>query len=52
VNDFLEAWLVDRNAAGLEAFDFVFVVIDAHDIMADVGEASARDKPDIARTND
>ena len=52
VNDFLEARLVDRHLAGLERFDFARIVIDADDVVADVGEASARDETDITGTDD
>ena len=38
--------------AGLQRFDFARVVIDADDIVADVGKASAGDETDITGTDD
>jgi hypothetical protein len=51
MHDFLEAGFVDRNFASLERFDFPRVVIDADDIVTDIGETGARDEANITGTN-
>src|SRR5438067_1370768 len=52
VDDFLEARLVDRDFPGLERFHFAQVVVDADDVVADVGKTSAGHETDITGTND
>ena len=52
VDDFLKARLVDRDFAGLQRFHFSRVVIDADDVMADVGETSAGHQTDVTGTDD
>ena len=49
---FFEPGFVYRDFACLQRFDFLRIIIHANDIMADVGEARARHKTDITRTND
>ena len=43
----LEARLPDRHLAVVEAVDLGFVLVDAADLMAEVGKAGARNEPDI-----
>src|ERR1700732_831900 len=52
MDHFLETRLVDWHFAGLQGFDFPRVVIDADNVVAHVGEASAGDKTDVTGTND
>ena len=52
VDHFLETRLVDRDLARLERFHFAWVVIDTDDVVADIGEAGARDEADITGTDD
>ena len=52
MNEFFEARLVDRHLARLERFDFARIVIDADDVVADVGKAGAGDETDITGTDD
>lgn len=47
----LEAGLVDGDASSAEGLDLLFVVIDAHDVVADFGKASACEA-DVSRTDD
>ncbi len=47
----VEARLEDRHLAGLEALDLGGVLVDAGDLVAEVGEAGAGDQADIARTD-
>ena len=44
----LEAWLVDRNLALLQALDFGGVDIDAHHVIAGFRQTSARHEADVA----
>ena len=41
MHEVFEAGLVDGDFAGLEGIDFALVVIDANNVMADLGEACA-----------
>ena len=52
MDDFFEAGLVDRDLALPERLDFALVVIDADDVVADVGEAGAGDEADITGADD
>ena len=52
MDHFLETGFVDRHFASLQRFDFPRVVIDADNVVAHVGEASAGDKTDVTGTND
>jgi len=45
----LQAW--GWNAPGLEDFHLGGVVIDANDLMADLGETGPGDQPNISRSN-
>src|SRR5262249_34053013 len=47
-DEFLEARLEDRDLAGFEPRDLGRVDIEANDVVADFGEAGARDEADIA----
>ena len=47
VNYFLQSRFVDRYLAGFELFHFPGVVIDANDMMTDVGETGARHQADV-----
>ncbi|CAO4144681.1 hypothetical protein LPLAFNJD_LOCUS1752 [Methylorubrum aminovorans] len=48
----VEAGFVDGHAALVEGFDLVGILVDADDLVAEIGEAGARDEADIARAND
>src|SRR5438876_7864223 len=52
MDHFLETGFVNRYFASLQRFDFPRVVIDADNVVAHVGEASAGDKTDVTGTND
>lgn len=52
MDHFLETRLVDWHFASLQGFDFPRVVIDADNVVAHVGEASAGDKTDVTGTYD
>src|SRR6202040_1780319 len=52
MDHFLETGFVDRHFASLQCFDFPRVVIDADNVVAHVGEASAGDKTDVTGTDD
>ena len=52
MNDFLEAGFVDGNLARLERLDFSRIVIDADDVVADVGKTGAGDETDITGADD
>src|SRR5690606_37660645 len=45
----VEPGLEDRNAALAQRRDFAGVLVDAADVMAEVGEARTGDEPDVAR---
>ena len=48
----LEAGLVDRDLAALEALDLVGVDVDAPDLVAELGEAGRGDEADVAGADD
>lgn len=48
VDQLLESGLVNGNFALDELLDFFGVVVDANDVMANLGKASARDETDIS----
>src|SRR2546430_17317658 len=52
MDHFLETGFVNRHFASLQRFDFPRVVIDADNVVAHVGEASAGDNTDVTGTND
>ena len=52
VDELVEAGLVDRHLARLEALDLRRVDVHAHDVMAEVREADRRDEPDVAGADD
>jgi hypothetical protein len=52
MDHFLETGFVDRHFTSLQRFDFPRVVINADNVVAHVGEASAGDKTDVTGTND
>jgi hypothetical protein len=52
MNDLFQTGLINRNFAALQGFDFGRVIINTQNIMADVSEARAGDKPDITGTDD
>ena len=52
LHQFLQARLVNGDAAGLEQFDLGRVVIHADDLVADFGEAGAGDQADVAGADD
>jgi len=51
-HDLLEPGLVDGDAPGFEDVDLAPVQIEAEDVVADVGEAGARDQAHVAGTDD
>ena len=51
MNDFFQAGFVNRDLPALQAIDLSLVVVDADDIVADIGEASTSHETDISRTN-
>jgi hypothetical protein len=51
MHDFLEPGLVDGDLAGLERFHFARIVIDANNVVADIGKAGARDEANITGTD-
>jgi len=51
VEKVLEARFVNGNFSSAELFDFFRIVIDTNHIVADLGEASARDEADISGSN-
>ena len=52
MHDFFETRLVDRHFARLQRLDFARIVIDADDVVADVGKAGAGDETDITGADD
>jgi hypothetical protein len=47
MNNFLEARFENWNAASLERLDLSRIVIDANDIVADIGETRAGDEANV-----
>ncbi len=47
----IEAWLVDRHLAFMQAVDLALILVDAHHIVAEIGKARPRHQADIARTH-
>jgi hypothetical protein len=52
VDDFFETGLVNWHATRLKGFDLCFIVVDADDVVADVGKTGPGDKTNVARTDD
>ena len=52
VDEFFQAGFINRNAAGLQRFDLGCVIVDANDVVADVGKACAGDKTDVTGADD
>jgi hypothetical protein len=52
IDDLVEARLVDRDLSLLQSLDFLFVDVDADDIVAEVGEARAGNQADVACADD
>src|SRR5438067_1658918 len=52
VNYLLQTGLIYRHLACLQCFDFLQVVIDANNVMADIRKTCAGNKTDITRTDD
>ena len=52
VDYFFKPRFIDWHFAGLELLYFLRVVIDANDIMSDIGETGARHQADITGTDD
>ena len=50
LDHWFEAGLVDRDDAMVQSLDLGGIDVHAHNIMADLGQAGARDQPDIAGT--
>ena len=51
-DEFLEAWLVDRHPAADERLDLGFILVDADDGIAVLGETRTDDEPDIPSPDD
>ncbi len=51
-DDLVEARLVDRDLASLQARDLAVVLVDAGDFDAEFGKARARNQADIAGADD
>ena len=49
---FLQAGFVDRHFSGLQDVDFARIVVDAQNVVTDVGKASSGNKADVTGTND
>ena len=52
LHEFFESRLVNGDAAGLEQFDLGRVIVHAGDVVADLGETSARDQTNVAGADD
>ena len=52
VNNLFKPRFINWDLAGLELFDLLRVVVDANDIMADIGEAGARHQANVTGTDD
>ncbi len=50
-HQFLKPGLVNRHLARVEPVDLGRVLVDAHDIVAEIGKAGTRNQPDIARAH-
>jgi hypothetical protein len=48
VDEVLEPGLIDRDLAGAELGDFLLVVVDANDVVSNLGEASPGNETDIS----
>ena len=48
LNQLAEARLINRDAARAQARDLVFIIVDANDLMPEVGQAGPRNQSDIA----
>src|SRR5438552_14001231 len=51
MDDLLETRLVDRHLAGSQGFNLAHVVVDADNVVADIGEAGTCDKTDVTGTD-
>jgi hypothetical protein len=51
-HDLVEARLEDRDLALLEARDLARILVDAHDVVPEVGEAGTGDEADVAGADD
>ena len=47
-NDYIEAWLVNRNLAPIEALNFTGVYVDANHVVASIGQTSPGDEAHVA----
>ena len=47
----IEPRFVDRHDSVVQAVDLALILVDADHVVAEIGEASARDEADIARAN-
>ncbi len=50
-DELIKAGFIDRHAAGQDRIDLASVLIDAHDVMAEIGETGARYQADISRAD-
>jgi hypothetical protein len=50
LDELRQAFLVDRHAARAEQVDLAAVDVEAHHLVAEFGQATARDKADVAGT--
>src|SRR5207237_1328385 len=47
VNDFFEARFINGDFAGLQRLDFFWIIIDADDVVTDIGKTGASNKADV-----
>jgi hypothetical protein len=52
MNDFFKARFIDWYLAALELLNLLHVVVDAYDVVPDVGETGASHKANITGTDD
>ncbi len=52
MNYFFKSGFINRHLTGLQLFDLLCVVIDASDIMANIGETGAGDEANVTGTDD
>jgi hypothetical protein len=52
MNYFFKSGFINRDLTGLQLFNLLCVVINASDIMANIGETGAGDEANVAGTDD
>ena len=51
MNNFFKSGFIDWHLTCLELLDFLGIVINTDDIMADIGKTGTRDQANVTRTN-